>query len=241
VVLRVNPGGALGQWTKGYLDGSFAHPAPHPSPGPFYRGIEPQQGQESYNLLFYPRHKAMHKHEMLYRGRYLSLFEDDGWEYASRSNASGVVVLVAVTADDELVLVEQYRIPVKSSVIELPAGLVGDLGDRNEPLLLAAQRELLEETGFEAGQLDIIMSCPSSAGMSDETVTFVRARELKKRTAGGGDASEEISVHLVPLANVDQRFQEWRAAGKPFDPKIFSALYWLDREDTPKRAGRGQP
>ena len=173
----------------------------------------------------------MNKHATLYQGRYLSLLEVDGWEYASRSNASGVVVLVAVTPDNELVLVEQFRIPINSRVIELPAGLVGDLGDRDEPLLLAAQRELLEETGFEAGRLDILMSCPSSAGMSDETVTFVRASGLTRRTAGGGDPSEEITVHLVPLAEVDQWIERRRTAGKPFDPKIFSALYWLGRPD----------
>lgn len=169
----------------------------------------------------------MNQTETLFRGRYLSLLRFDGWEFASRSNASGVVVLVAVTDRDELVLVEQFRIPVQSHVIELPAGLVGDLGDANEPLLLAAQRELLEETGFEAAHLEILMSCPSSAGMSDEIITFVRASGLKRVAAGGGDASEDITVHLVPVNDVERWLREKREAGWPMDPKIFSALYWL--------------
>lgn len=177
---------------------------------------------------FYQRPRVMNQTETLFRGRYLSLLKVDGWEYASRSNASGVVVLVAVTDRDELVLVEQFRIPVNNRVIELPAGLVGDLGDADEPLLLAAQRELLEETGFEAGQLEILMSCPSSAGMTDEVITFVRASGLKRVAAGGGDASENITVHLVPLAGVDRWLREKRLAGWPMDPKIFSALYWLE-------------
>ena len=42
---------------------------------------------------------------MRYRGRYLSLLERDGWEFASRSNASGVVVIIAVTDGGEIVLV----------------------------------------------------------------------------------------------------------------------------------------
>jgi len=60
-----------------------------------------------------------------YAGRYLNLLERDGWEFASRSNANGVVVLVAVTDQGEIVLVEQFRIPVGKNVIELPAGRFG--------------------------------------------------------------------------------------------------------------------
>jgi ADP-ribose pyrophosphatase len=61
-----------------------------------------------------------------YQGRFLGLKESDHWEYAYRTNATGVVVLVPVTDAGELVLVEQYRTPVRSRVMELPAGLVGD-------------------------------------------------------------------------------------------------------------------
>ena len=80
-----------------------------------------------------------------FTGRFLSLLERDGWEFASRSNASGVVVLIAVTDMDEIVLVEQFRTPVGSRVIELPAGLVGDVDDTMETTLVAAARELEEE------------------------------------------------------------------------------------------------
>jgi len=103
-----------------------------------------------------------------YKGRYLSLLERNGWEFASRSNATGVVVLVAVTDSREIVLVEQFRKPIGMDVIELPAGLVGDLDDTSETTLVAAARELEEETGFTAAHMEILMECPSSAGMSDE-------------------------------------------------------------------------
>ena len=56
-----------------------------------------------------------------YRGRYLDLVERDGWEYSTRSNASAVVVIVAVTRDRRLLLVEQFRKPVGARVIDLPA------------------------------------------------------------------------------------------------------------------------
>lgn len=164
-----------------------------------------------------------------YRGRYLSLLERDGWEFASRCNATGVVVLIAVTDAGELVLVEQYRKPVEASVVELPAGLVGDLADPDEPLLDAAQRELEEETGYVAAQMEILMACPSSAGMSDEVITFVLATGLRRVGPGGGDDSEEIEVTAVALEQVDAWLVAQAAAGKPVDPKVFTALYWLQR------------
>ncbi len=166
-----------------------------------------------------------------YAGRYLSLLERDGWEFASRSNASGVVVLVPVTGQGEIVLVEQFRKPVGKNVIELPAGLVGDHEDPDESVLSAARRELEEETGFAAEQLELLMECPSSAGMSDEIVSFVLARGLRRVGPGGGDDSEDIQVHIIPLKEVDQWLREQQVAGKSMDPKIYAALYWLSERD----------
>lgn len=163
----------------------------------------------------------------LYAGRYLSLRERGGWEFASRTNARAVAVLVAVTEAGELLLVEQYRLPVESNVIELPAGLVGDHEDPHESILAAARRELLEETGYEAQELTPLLSCPSSAGMCDEIVTFVRASGLRRVSAGGGDSSEEIVVHHVPLHCADDWLAQRLQAGTPIDPKIYTALYWL--------------
>ena len=162
-----------------------------------------------------------------YHGRYLSLLERDGWEFASRSNASGVVVIIAVTDEREIVLVEQYRKPVCANVIELPAGLVGDLHDPHESELDAARRELEEETGYAAADLKILMACPSSAGISDEIITFVLATGLKRVGPGGGDASEEIEVTVVPIDRAAEWLAQQHAAGKPMDPKIYAALYWL--------------
>ena len=162
-----------------------------------------------------------------YEGRYLSLKERDRWEYVTRANAHAVAVLVAVTPDDEIVLVEQYRRPVDSRVIELPAGLVGDQDDPDEPVLEAAGRELIEETGFEASSLELLMECPSSAGMSDEVISFVVARGLSRTGTGGGDDSEDIITHTVALDAVDDWLSAQRAEGKMLDPKVYSALHWL--------------
>ena len=162
-----------------------------------------------------------------YRGRYLSLIERDQWEFVTRPNAHAVAVLVAVTPDDEIVLVEQFRKPVDSRVIELPAGLVGDLHGPDEDVLDAAGRELIEETGFEAASLELLMECPTSSGMTDEMISFVLAEGLRRVGPGGGDHSEDIETHVVPLDGVDAWLEARHKEGLPLDPKIFTALYWL--------------
>jgi ADP-ribose pyrophosphatase len=164
-----------------------------------------------------------------FSGRYLGIRERDNWEYATRTNAHAVAVLVPVTDHDELILVEQYRIPVEAMVIELPAGLVGDLDDPEESILTAAQRELIEETGFRAGQLTHLLTCPSSPGMCDEMISFFMADQLERVGPGGGDENERIEVHIVPLATASEWISEKMKNGRLVDPKTYSALFWLQR------------
>ena len=79
--------------------------------------------------------------EELARGRFLSLKKRNGWEFVERTNAREIVAVIAVTPEKELVLVEQYRPPVESRVIELPAGLVGDV-EGDDSVEEAGGREL---------------------------------------------------------------------------------------------------
>lgn len=161
-----------------------------------------------------------------YSGRYLGIRERNSWEYAYRTNASGVVVMVPVTDDGELVLVEQYRIPVACRVLELPAGLVGDNGNIDEDFALAAQRELMEETGFKAASLEELMTCPSSAGLTDEMVSIYYASGLQRVGSGGGVDNEDITVHLVPLSDAVNWLEGRRQAGFMIEPKIYAGLFW---------------
>jgi ADP-ribose pyrophosphatase len=163
-----------------------------------------------------------------WEGKFLRVIKCGRWEYAERLGTSGAVAIVAVTDDAKLLLTEQYRIPVGCRVIELPAGLAGDVpGQASEAFAEAARRELLEETGYEAQEMTCLASGPPSAGLASEMVTLFRASGLRRVASGGGDADEAIQVHEVPLANVGQWLQDRMAQGALVDPKVYAGLYFV--------------
>lgn len=166
---------------------------------------------------------------VLAEGKHLRLIQQGHWEFAERTKAKWAVVIVAITEDGHLLLTEQYRIPVARRVIELPAGLVGDVaGQETEDLEVAARRELLEETGYEAGALHLVTSGPPTSGLASELVAIIVATDLKRVSAGGGDDSEQIEVHSIPLARVPEWLQEQAARDVLIDPKVYAGLYFAE-------------
>lgn len=168
--------------------------------------------------------------EFLARGRFLSLICDRGWEYVQRSNASGVVTIIAVTEYQEIVLVEQFRPPVGGTVIELPAGLCGD-ESVGETGLTAAKRELEEETGYTSDHWHGLPSGPSSAGLSSEVLQLFVARNCLRTSSGGGVGDEEICVHAVPIADAREWLMDRSTSGTLIDPKVFAGLYFAQPTD----------
>lgn len=166
--------------------------------------------------------------EVLYEGRFIRLLRQGTWEYVERVGASGIVGMVPLTDEGELVLVEQYRVPCAASVIELPAGLVGDLEERSgETFESAALRELEEETGFRAARLKFLVEGPNSAGSSGSKMALFLATGLTKVGPGGGDEDEDITVHVVPVAGIAAWLKSRQSEGKLLDPKIFAGLWFL--------------
>jgi ADP-ribose pyrophosphatase len=162
------------------------------------------------------------------QGRYLQLIREGHWEYAHRIRGTGAVAICALTASNELILTEQFRIPLGRRVLDLPAGIVGDdAGHEQEERLLAAQRELLEETGYKAPNMRWLFAGPTSAGMTTEVIDFYVARNAVQVGTGGGVDSEEIVVRLVPLAEALDWLLQQSRTGLLVDPKTFLAAALL--------------
>src|SRR6476469_4623571 len=128
--------------------------------------------------------------KVLYAGRHLTLISRGRWEFATRPVRRPAVGIVAITDDDLVILVEQFRVPVEETVIELPAGLTGDVaGSEHESLLESAKRELCEETGYEAKHWTELSRGYSSPGLTDEMIVLCFAEGISKLGSGGGDGS----------------------------------------------------
>ena len=167
---------------------------------------------------------------MLAEGKHVALVRRGTWEYTRRKGICGIVGIVAVTDDRKLVLVEQDRPPVGKRVIELPAGLAGDAkGHEDEDMEVAARRELLEETGYEARRMERVAAGAASAGMTDEVITLFVAAGLKKIGSGEGDGHEDITVHEVPLDRAMEWLRDREREGRLIDLKVFAGLYFAQR------------
>jgi ADP-ribose pyrophosphatase len=161
--------------------------------------------------------------EQVWEGKYIKVTKQGTWEYVSRTRGVGAAVIVAIH-EGHVILVEQYRVPVGARCIELPAGLVGD-ETAGEGVETAAIRELEEETGYTAEHMVDLGRYHSSAGMSSEAFTLLRAEALTKTGEGGGvDAHEQIEVHRVALEAVPAFVKAKRAEGACVDVKLLLLL-----------------
>ena len=163
--------------------------------------------------------------ETLYGGKFLTLVREGRWEYCERVNKTGAVMIFSCTPEGNVLLVEEYRPPIGQQSLCFPAGLSGDEGPESDAV--AAQRELLEETGYEAAEMCYLFTGPSSPGLTSETVSFYLATGLRKVAQGGGVDNENITVHEVPLDTIDTWLAEQVAQGKALDPRIYTGLYFL--------------
>ena len=106
----------------------------------------------------------------------------------------GAVAVIAITEDNELILVHQFRKPVEAVTLEIPAGVPkpGEDGAR------AAKRELEEETGFRAAKVEKVFEGYVSPGYSNEVLQYYWATDLQMMTQNT-DEDEFVEVELVDL------------------------------------------
>lgn len=133
---------------------------------------------------------------------------------------NGAAAVIAITEDNKLLLVKQYRKALEDSIFEIPAGKV----DRNENPLEAAQRELMEETNYEAKEWYKLVDMSVSPGYLTEKITLFVARDLYVSKKGLKlDADEFVEVYELDRQSVENLIQ----TGKICDAKTLYAIqYW---------------
>lgn len=164
--------------------------------------------------------------ETRWEGRFITVKQQGNWEYVSRSRGIHAAVILAIDEAPDgrhVILVEQYRVPLKVRCLELPAGLVGDETAGEAPEIAAA-RELEEETGYAAAHWRTVGEFYSSPGMVSESFTLLVATGLTKVGEGGGVEGEDILVHRVPLAGIEDFIAAKRAEGCGVDVRVAMLL-----------------
>lgn len=133
----------------------------------------------------------------------------------------GAVAVLAFTEEGKLVLVRQYRNPLKKTILEIPAGKL----EPGEDPKVCAFRELEEETGYRAEEMQPVISFYTSPGFADEIIHLFEARGLMKGELNP-DTDEFVEVEELTLEEAFGKMKE----GQICDAKTITALYyWNNR------------
>ncbi|TXH14752.1 MAG: NUDIX hydrolase [Gammaproteobacteria bacterium] len=163
--------------------------------------------------------------QVMWAGRFITAKTRGKWEYVTRSRGIRAAVILAIDEEDHVLLVEQFRVPLGKPCLELPAGLIGDHDhSAGEDATLAAARELEEETGYRPARVEVVGEFYSSPGMVSESFTLLTAHELTRVSDGGGVDGEDITVHRVPRAGLEQFIADARQRGLGIDVRLLLLL-----------------
>ena len=162
----------------------------------------------------------------LYRGRLLHVLEDEVRMPDGRPGRReyirhpGAVAMIPLLDGETVVLVRQYRYPLRRHFYEIPAGKI----DAGEDALQAGKRELREECGYEAASWEPLTTFDPCIGYSDERIALYVARGLTRveRAPEDGEFLEEVTLRL-PLA------LEWVRTGRITDAKTIVGLLWAEK------------
>lgn len=143
------------------------------------------------------------KSEKIYEGRIINLRVDTvelpNKKYSKREIVEhpGAVGIIAITKDNEVILVKQYRKPIEDTLLEIPAGKLEPKEDPQE----CAIRELEEETGFATDNVQKILEFYTTPGFSNEVMHIYIAKDLKEGTVNLDD-DENIQIIKLPIDEV---------------------------------------
>jgi ADP-ribose pyrophosphatase len=132
----------------------------------------------------------------------------------------GAVAVLALLDNGNLVLERQFRYAPQREFIELPAGKI----DRGEDILVCAQRELLEETGYAASEWTHLTTVWPCIGYADERIEYFLARGL---THEGRNLDEGEFLEVFELSLPEA--MEWIRLGKINESKTILGLFWLEK------------
>ena len=137
---------------------------------------------------------------------------------------NGAVAVIAITSENKMILVKQYRKAIEATSYEIPAGKL-ELGENADPQA-AALRELEEETGY-TGQLELIYDFYSAIGFCNEKIKLYSASNLTKvENPRPQDEDETLELFEVSLEEAEQLLQN----GDICDAKTIMALqYWQQK------------
>lgn len=105
------------------------------------------------------------------------------------------VIIIAVNENDEVFFIEQYRETIENVALELPAGMIEKGEDPRE----AARRELEEETGIKAKNIEYLTSCFTSAGYTAEKIYIYLARNLEYGMQHLDETEEILSIRKIHI------------------------------------------
>jgi ADP-ribose pyrophosphatase len=130
------------------------------------------------------------------------------------------VNVIPLTADEQVIMVEQWRHGSRSVQLETPGGLMND-GEIPEQ---CGRRELLEETGYEAGEVIKLGTVYPNPAIQANLQHYLLAKDCRKVAGLNLDQGEDINVKLAPLADVPRMIQ----AGEIRHGIVIGAFYWLN-------------
>lgn len=155
----------------------------------------------------------------------MTLTGDDGRQYEREVvRHPGAVVLLPILNDGRVVMIENTRPTVGETLLELPAGT----REPNEDAVVTASRELIEETGYTAGRLELMHEFYSAPGICDELMHLYRATSLT-----AGDPKREATEQIVNRIADAGQIRQWIADGTIRDAKTLVGLYAFLMEQSP--------